>query len=282
MEIIVKQDRVLVFKDVLVRAEAESVAWRNKSGAFGTLNQVTSFLTKPKDDDFRLINQEYLHLPFWHVVGTATYTYDRTATHQWPATGEEVTSITIEGKEYPVKSGQVSMQVLEKCHQQHDKEVYIDGLTNQLHPTSKNYLTFAANEVDKHALQILTEKSNVATPKSRASALVRDVASQMIHKIEADHIYEEKVTIEHIDLYYRPVFNFTYEWLSKRKQATVTVDGLTGAFVLNQPTFPELLGKVVDYDFLFDVGSDAAGTLIPGGGIAVKIAKKYIDSKRAT
>lgn len=31
---------------------------------------------------------------------------------------------------------------------------------------------------------------------------------------------------------------------------------------------------------LFDLGADAAGMLIPGGNIAVKIAKKYIDTRK--
>ena len=45
--------------------------------------------------------------------------------------------------------------------------------------------------------------------------------------------------------------------------------------------FKEYLGKVLDPDFLFDLGADAAGMFIPGGSIAVKVAKKYIDSKKS-
>jgi hypothetical protein len=40
------------------------------------------------------------------------------------------------------------------------------------------------------------------------------------------------------------------------------------------------MGKVLDTGFLFDLGADAAGMLIPGGSIAVKVAKKYFDSKK--
>jgi len=36
---------------------------------------------------------------------------------------------------------------------------------------------------------------------------------------------------------------------------------------------------MLDKNFLFDLGADAAGLLIPGGNIAVKIAKKYADSR---
>jgi hypothetical protein len=36
----------------------------------------------------------------------------------------------------------------------------------------------------------------------------------------------------------------------------------------------------LDQNFLFDIGADAAGMILPGGSIAVKIAKKYIDQKQ--
>ena len=44
--------------------------------------------------------------------------------------------------------------------------------------------------------------------------------------------------------------------------------------------FGEYLGKALDRDFLFDIGADAVGLFIPGGNIAVKTAKKIMDSKK--
>jgi hypothetical protein len=62
----------------------------------------------------------------------------------------------------------------------------------------------------------------------------------------------------------------------------IEVDGLTGDVTAGNRTFNEYLGKVLDLNFLFDLGADAAGLLIPGGSIAVKVAKKYIDTKKSS
>jgi hypothetical protein len=280
MEITIQQDRVLVFKDQLARPEAESIAWRNKSNAFGALNQVTSFISRPKDDDFELTSQDKTYLPFWHVVGTATYDYERQVHHRWPATGPEVTKLTLNGHDYSAKAGQIEVSVLEHCHQQQTTTVLIDGLTSQTQAQLEEYLSFAAKEVAQTELEQIAAQHAVVPPASRASAIIRDVSSKLIHRIEADRILEESLAIEKIDLYYRPVYSFTYTWVSKNKTGRVEVDGLTGKVSFNQKSFPELVSKIIDYDFLFDIGGDAAGTLIPGGSIAVKLAKKYIDSKK--
>ena len=102
----------------------------------------------------------------------------------------------------------------------------------------------------------------------------------MIKGIQADKIIEENVSVECVDLYYRPVYAFKFLWKPKNKEAIVEVNGLTGEVGTGVRTFSEYLGKILDQNFLFDVGADAAGMLIPGGSIAVKIAKKYIDNRK--
>jgi hypothetical protein len=60
----------------------------------------------------------------------------------------------------------------------------------------------------------------------------------------------------------------------------VEIDGVTGNVSSGSRIFREYLGKVLDTDFLFDIGADAAGIFIPGGSIAVKAARKYIATKK--
>ena len=102
----------------------------------------------------------------------------------------------------------------------------------------------------------------------------------MIKGIQADVIHEEKVEVTTVDLVYRPVYAFQYRWKSKNKEAIVEVDAATGIVSTGNRTFREYFGKVLDQNFLFDIGTDAAGMILPGGSIAVKIAKKYIDQKQ--
>lgn len=98
--------------------------------------------------------------------------------------------------------------------------------------------------------------------------------------IQADEIFEEKIEVSCIDLYYRPVYAFQFNWKSKNKKAIVEIDAVTGAYSTGSRTFSEYIGKALDRDFLFDIGADAAGIFIPGGSIAVKAAKKLIDGKK--
>ena len=54
---------------------------------------------------------------------------------------------------------------------------------------------------------------------------------------------------------------------------------MTGEFSAGTRVFTEYFGKVLDQTFLFDIGADAVGMFVPGGSIAVKAAKKYMDSR---
>jgi hypothetical protein len=46
-----------------------------------------------------------------------------------------------------------------------------------------------------------------------------------------------------------------------------------------QALLPQLKGMMTR-DVLFDIGADTAGLLIPGGSIAVKVAKAAMDKNR--
>lgn len=280
MEITIQKDRVLVFKDKLKQPEAESIAWQNKQKAFGGMAQFASFLGKPKDDDYELISKEKSYLPFWHIVGKSSYEYERKVTHKWFATGPEVKDLKLENKDYEVKDGAFEATVIEHCVEQSQTDICIDGLTDREDSSLKSYLEFAYDDTDKEFLEKLARDANIAIPLSRSSAIIREASSKMIKNIQADKIFEETLVLKNVDLYYRPVYTFTYRQVSKAKDARINIDGLTEQVSFNEKNLTKLVSKLTDYDFLFDIGSDAAGTLIPGGGIAVKFAKKIIDSKK--
>jgi hypothetical protein len=44
--------------------------------------------------------------------------------------------------------------------------------------------------------------------------------------------------------------------------------------------FQQYVGKLLDPEFLFDVGLDTVDLLVPGGGLAVKLARKGIEAAR--
>src|SRR5687767_8212121 len=169
--------------------------------------------------------------------------------------------------------------VLEYCLQEERNEKILDGITGKDAPQLKKYLSLTATEVTGQLTDEVGSEAILIPPQARISAIMRDSLSKMITGIQADTILQEEVEVSRVDLYYRPVYAFKYAWASKQKEAILEVDGLTGEFRSGTRVFTEYLGKALDQAFLFDIGADAIGMFVPGGGIAVKAAKKYIDTR---
>jgi hypothetical protein len=280
MEITVADQRILVFTGQFTAKEAEDKAWEKKVSAFDAMSKFGSFLSHPKDEDFELLYKEHRYQPFWHVIAKARYVYDRSAGYQVSVSGNEVKKVTYKDTDYEVTNGHIHLPVLEHCIQEEQHEVFVDGVTGKEQPGLKSYLSLSPKEVTGDLSKHVPKDSILVPPQARVSAIMRDSLAKMIKGIQADKVLEETVEVKYVDLYYRPVFAFQYRWKSKSKEAILEVDALTGNISTGNRTFNEYFGKVLDQNFLFDLGADAAGLLIPGGSIAVKMAKKYIDTRK--
>ncbi len=280
MEITVSPQRILVFNDQLTLEDAKKKAWDKKVSAFGTLNQVTSLFSRPKDEDFELTYSEHRYQPFWHVAARAKYVYDRTSDYQIAASDSHVKAVTYEKTKFEVTNGHFHFPVIEHCVQEESDEVFVEGVSGKANPSLKAYVALSPVVVKTTLEKTIGTDAIIVPPQSRVSGIMRDSLAKMIKGIQADTIHEESVEVTCVDLYYHPVYAFQYSWKSKGKDAIIEVDGLTGEIGTGSRVFSEYMGKVLDPNFLFDVGADAAGLLIPGGSIAVKVAKKYIDSKK--
>ncbi len=279
MKIDVATERILVLKDQISPSEAEQLAWDKKLSAFGAISQMTGFFSRPKDEDYELTYSEHRYVPFWHVVAKARYVYDRNTSYQVPTGGKEVKSVTLHETDYPETSGHIHIPVTEHCVQDEIDEVYVDGLTTKADPKLGGYTNYSHTVVEGRIEKSIPKDSLVVPPSARVSAIMRDSLSKMIKGIQADKILEEHVEVATIELYYRPIYAFKYNWIPKGKEGILELDGVTGAISSGSRVFTEYLGKALDQDFLFDIGADAAGMLVPGGSIAVKAARKYMSKK---
>ena len=106
----------------------------------------------------------------------------------------------------------------------------------------------------------------VVPPENKASMLVREVVSAAIGKIEADRILSERVSVDIVDLVYRPVYAFRYRHAGK--EAVIEFDGLTGDIRPDGATFEQYLGKALEPKFLLDVGVEAVNLFVPGTQLA--------------
>ena len=57
---------------------------------------------------------------------------------------------------------------------------------------------------------------------------------------------------------------------------SIEYDGVTGQVQTDGKTFQQYVGKIIDPEFLFDVGIETIDLLVPGSGLAIKLAKKGI------
>ena len=196
-----------------------------------------------------------------------------------PVNGKEVKSVTLQDTKYDVTNGKINIPVLEYCLQEELEDKIIDGLTSVPAPQLRTHLSLTAHEIQGQLKDHVDAADILVPPQARISAIMRDSLAGMIKGIQADTILDERVEVTHVDLYYRPIYAYKFSWISKQKEAILEVDGLTGDCTTGNRIFSEYIGKVLNQDFLFDVGADAAGLIIPGGSIMVKAAKRYIDAK---
>ena len=281
MQVSLADERAFLLQEQLSLDQAEGRAWGKKSSAFGRVAQMTSLFMRPKDEDFELLYKEHRYQPFWHVVCSALYVYERRQQYTLTTSGPEVKSVTIEGVDHLVEGDKIALTGLEHCREELRKEVFVDGFTNQPDPTLAEYLSFPSTEVAEEDLdEFAPENAVVVPPQGKASAVVRDVLIGMIKSVQADRIIEDSIEVETVNLYYRPVYAFQYRWISKEKEAILEYDGITGKLQTDGKTFRQYMGKILDPEFLFDIGIDTIDLLVPGGGLAIKLAKKGIEVAR--
>jgi hypothetical protein len=274
MNVELAEERILLLPDKLGAPMAEGRAWAKRTDAFGAFAKLGGFLQKPKDEDFEVVYRELRLQPFWRLSVSTTHVYERARPHKVKV-GAEVQSISLGGQTYPANNREVTITATECCSEQSQRDWLFDGITKKADPALKNYLGIEAKVVSAEDLNDQAKGGAVVVPpQAKASMLTRDVISQAIRKIEADRIIEEKMQVDAIDLFYRPVYAVRYKW--QQKEAVVEVDAVTGDTRTGGATFEAYVGKLVDRDFLLDAGVEAANMFIPGVNLAKIIVVKSL------
>jgi hypothetical protein len=269
MQVDIAEERILVFSDRVGAEAAEAKAWAKRIEAFGTLARMSGLLSRPKDEEFEVVYREKRLQPFWRIASRALSKYERARTYII-ALAPEVKWVTIDGQARAIENHKTTVTGHESCEEESRRQVLVDGLTGAENLGLSAYLDFAAAETDvAHLAELAAQHTVVVPPQVKASVLVRDAVAKAIGKIDADRILEESVTLEAVELYYRPVYAFRYRRAGK--EAVVEVDGLTGEASPTGTTFEQHLGKLLEPRFLLDISAEAANLFIPGATVA-KIA----------
>lgn len=282
MEVQIAEERIVVLTDRFSMDHAEGRAWARRADAFGTVAKLGGLLNRAAADDYECIYRERRLQPFWRVKAQAVAVYERTRSYTVPVS-PSVQTVELDGRTIPVESGQFRLTGLESCRDEVNRDQCYDGLNRAQSPALAAYLQYPGAVTDAATLAAAAEAGTVVVPpESKASMLVREVVSSAIGQVEADRVLEEIVTVEMVDLIYRPVYAFRYRHAGK--EAVLEFDGLTGETRADGSTFEQYLGKVLDPRFLLDVGVEAVDLVIPGTNLVRMVvehgAKKIVDARK--
>ena len=278
MDISLGDEEIFRLLPMMDMEKARETAWDKKTSVFGS--GLTGLLSRPKAEDVQISYSECRYEPFWHIVCHVYYEYERRRNYIVPVIAPEVKRVTINGIDYQVtdKPHQFAIDGVEHCVEEASNEIIFDAIHNQQRDW-KNYLRFDKQVVVDLA-KLAPEGNIVVQPEMHASAAVRQVLASMLRPIQADEIHAEKVDIKKVGLYFRPVYAFEYKWETKGKTAVAEFDGLTGTMTTGGITLRQQVEKIVTRDLIFDVGAMGANALIPGCGIAIRMAKAVVNGPR--
>jgi hypothetical protein len=279
MDIQLADQRIFALEERLPFEEIRQKAMDKRTTAFGS--GLGSLLQRPKPEDIALTATQRRLDPFWHVACRARYVYDRRREYHVPASGPEVRGVSVDDHRYEVaEAGKDArtfpLAATEHCVEEFRHEVFADGQNGQ--PVTDGSAVVAAGQrleiADPAALA--TEETIVVPPEHRASYIIRQLLAEMLKPVQADRVEEEVLTLETTDLYYRPVWAFEFHWKPKDKRGVVEIDAVTGQIRQGQSLVPALT-RMVSREAIFDIGADTIGLLVPGGSIAVKVARAALD-----
>ncbi len=278
MNVELAEERVLVLKDRFTAEEAQGRAWAKRLDAFGTLAKMGGLLGKPKEEDIELVYRERRLQPFWRILCTASYAYERAREYAIKVP-PEVRSVEIGGEPRLAIGQEIKISGLESCREEISKQSFVDGLSKETRAELESYLKFDALTVGADDLVALTAAGTIVVPpEAKGSMVVREAIAGVLGKFDADRVLEENVKVEAVDLYYRPVHAFRYR--RQGKEAVLEFDALTGAVKPGGATFEQYLGKILEPQFLIEAGAETVGLFVPGAMLAKVVIVKGLEMRK--
>lgn len=244
-----------------------------KTSVFG---KASGIFRPVQAEEITITDNQLRYEPFWHVSCNVRYEYDRNCVHEVTDIAPEVHHLTINGQIYaPVdtKPRKFSISGKEHCLTVGSKEVIIDAEHGQVQ-NWKNYLDYQKETLNDDS-EFLKNDSIFVQPKISSNDLIDQVLHMLPKPLKAEEIHEATANIDFLDLYFRPVYAFEYNWEKNGKTTIVEFDGMTGKEISKGDKFNEKVKKIMTADFLFDISSEAANLMIPGSNIAFKVIKAF-------
>ncbi|MDP2218332.1 MAG: hypothetical protein Q8J68_13725 [Methanolobus sp.] len=272
----IAEPRILVLNDEKPFEEMKELAWNKKTAAFGGLQNL---LSRPKPEDIKIIHSEKQYKPFWHAVCSTNFEYKRCREFTIKISDPLVKKVIFSDGEREVDQGRnVKLSGIEYCVDSKTREIFIDAYAENEVNFSR-YVTMPTRMISQ--TEELGAGDNIVVPaKVKAAYIVRKLLSEMIKPIDADEVLDETMSIETLDLYFRPIYAFEYSWIPKNKQTVLEFDGITGEYHSGK-VLREKMAEIFTEETLFEIGGEVAGVIIPGANIPMKILQESRRRKKA-
>jgi hypothetical protein len=242
-----------------------------KMDAFG---QLIKLMQRPRWDEIVISGSQKRYEPFWYGAASAFYSYDRRRRYSIEV-APEVQSVTVYEQPHEIhqeRTRYITVDGVEHCVEQMRREVAMDPAQGQ--DRDYNRYLVAPNKQEVPSLDVLAQDGAVVIPPEiRGSFVARRLLQSLMKTFQADTVHEERIDIEAVYLYMRPVYAFEYHWVPRDKRTVWEFDAITGEIRTEGGQIKRHVAAVLENDALFDIGGEAVGTLVPGAGIAVKLGR---------
>jgi hypothetical protein len=265
--------RIFALEDRLSAEEARKKGEELSTKAFGTL---AGLLMGAKREDIDVTYVERRYEPFWHILCTTHLEYNRQRDYAI-ALDAVVRNVVIDGRPYDACDKKLYLTGVENCVEDLRKEIFVDASSGNSVNFQK-YIEHPKREI--HQTEELMAGEDIVVPaKVKASYLTRNILGDMLKPVPADDILVEEIRIEKLHLYFRPIYLFEYLWKPKNKTATIEFDSVLLDYKSGGKPLKQKMKELVAEPDLFDIGADAVGMLVPGGGLAMKLARRAMKKK---
>jgi hypothetical protein len=258
------EQKICVFRDVYNDTAARSQAEEKKTAAFGTLAALKIW-DRPKDQDISLTAAEKRYEPFWYVKATRHAVYNRKAVYQIMKADPNAVSVTLLGQDCQFTQGRfIELQGVEHCNSLTTIAEYFEGLN------LKGSDLKLVDVVDQYPFDEIesSDAPEFVMPELTAATVIQQVKHRLMQPIEAEEMLQDDIEVSAMTLFFRPVYAFDFLW--RDKHGIVEIDGLTGKVSREGNMLHGMVRKLGARETLFDIGSEIAGVIIPGGNVVVK------------
>jgi hypothetical protein len=270
MEINLGEEKIVELVSPFAAEVVQDRIMARRMDAFG---QLARLMQRPKAEEIVVSQSEKRYEPFWFGAASAHYSYDRRRKYSVEV-APEVQTVTLYDKDHEVmrdRGRYFTLEGMEHCAEDIHRQMMLDPVRGDERDFSR-YMGFNKREVDN--LEALRDGGAVVVPPEvRSSFLVRKLLQTLMKTFQADKIFEERIDVDQVALYYHPVYAFEFHWVPKDKRTILEFDGLTGEIRAEGGQIKKQMVSVLENDALFDIGADAIGTFLPGANIAVKVGR---------